>query len=68
MHCATHSKGDTEIAARYNEVLVPAELQELGRQLVNKFNMTATSILAVTPIIPPKPQVERLTTLVGVLS
>jgi len=42
------SKGDTEIAARYNEVLVPAELQELGRQLVNKFNMTATSILALT--------------------
>jgi phosphoenolpyruvate carboxylase len=43
------SKGDPEIATRYNEVLVPPELQELGQQLVHKFNMTTTHILSVRP-------------------
>lgn len=42
------SKGDPEIAARYNEVLVPPELQEMGHQLVQKFNFTATHILSLT--------------------
>lgn len=42
-----HRKGDPEIASRYNEVLVPEELKDLGKQLVDKFNSTTANILAV---------------------
>nr|AOE43163.1 phosphoenolpyruvate carboxylase [Cavenderia deminutiva] len=41
-------KADPAIASRYNELLVPFELQPLGKQLIELLNQTVNSILALT--------------------
>jgi len=42
------SKGDTFIAGRYNQLLVPEENQQLGRDLIDLFSHTVDAILKVS--------------------
>jgi len=41
-------KADPQIASRYNQLLVPVELQPFGEELVEKLNQTVSAILSLT--------------------
>jgi len=56
------AKGDVEIAARYDEQLVPAELQPTGRNLRERFVQTREAVLELvghTELLEHAPQVRR---------
>lgn len=42
------AKGDPEVAAQYDQRLVPAHLQPLGEDLRNRFQQTLTEVLAIS--------------------